>query len=146
VRSFAGEAALTLADFLQRILRAVSRGGAGRQCRRSSTARRHEPNGAVGGASQTAGDHRRAKQHFDRSFPHVDSDEGSLIGSIASVMELALLIGWWGSPATYSGLGARSSAAASVAIAVIWRADMASAYWRAITPTSTYLLNVLPGG
>ena len=46
--------------------------------------------------------------------------------------KLALLIGLWGAPATYSGAGARSSAAASVAIAVIWRADLASAYWRAI--------------
>jgi hypothetical protein len=45
--------------------------------------------------------------------------------------KLALLIGWRGDPATYSGAGARSSAAASVAIAMIWRADSASASWRA---------------
>jgi hypothetical protein len=58
----------------------------------------------------------------------------SLIGldRIRDGSKLALLIGWWGAPATYSGTGARSSAAASVAIAVIWRADLTSAYWRAI--------------
>jgi hypothetical protein len=58
----------------------------------------------------------------------------SLIGldRIRDGRKLALLIGSWGAPATYSGTGARSSAAASVAIAVIWRADLASAYWRAI--------------
>ena len=60
----------------------------------------------------------------------------SLIGldRIRDGRKLALLIGWWGAPATYSGTGARSSAAASVAIAVIWRADLTDppcsvSYW-----------------
>jgi hypothetical protein len=46
---------------------------------------------------------------------------------------------WWGGPAIYSGAGARISSAAAAAIALIWRAHLASACWRAIVQSACTL-------